>query len=376
MRIALATGLLPVPPTYFALQHGERLQAEHEVRMFALAADIRDPAVSIEVDAALPSVGPWPARIAAAFATAPLSSAVQARRIAAFAPDVVHQHFATWSRGALDGAARAGAPLVATLHGYDVFAAEGTGRTPLERFHRRSVADTAARADRLLAVSRYLADRAIAAGFPAERLEVHYQGVDTEVFTPGDGPAAEPSVVFIGALARRKGIDDLIAASIASVERAPHRLRIIGTGPLEARVRSAALAHPHIDALGSIPRPGVLSELRAARALVLPTQASAGRREAAGLVLLEAQACGVPVIAYASGGTPEMVDDGTTGLLVDEFDRAALSVAMERILLAPDDEWARMSAAARSFVVESRSLDLSVRALRDHYRDLRRPAAP
>ena len=40
MRIALATGLLPVPPTYFALQHGELLQAEHEVRMFALAVSV------------------------------------------------------------------------------------------------------------------------------------------------------------------------------------------------------------------------------------------------------------------------------------------------------------------------------------------------
>lgn len=369
MRIALATGLLPVPPTYFALQHGERLQAEHEVRMFALAADIRDPAVTVEVDAVLPSVGPWPARMAAAFATAPLSSAVQSRRIADFEPDVVHQHFATWSRGALDGAARAAAPLVATLHGYDVFAAEGTSRSRLERFHRRSVADTAARADRLLAVSRYLADRAIAAGFPTDRLEVHYQGIDTEAFTPGVGPADGdvPSIVFIGALAERKGVDDLIAASVAIAVRAPHRLCIIGSGPLGERVRAVASEYPHIDVLGSLPRQAVLAHLRGARALVLPTRLHEGWREAAGLVLLEAQACGVPVVTYRSGGAPEMVDEGITGLVVDERDVAALGDAIAELARLPQREWAAMSAHARAFVVERRSLAVSVDELLAHY---------
>ena len=139
MRIALATGLLPVPPTYFALQHGERLQAEHEVRMFTIAADIRDPAVSIEVDAALPSVGPWPARIAAAFATAPLSSAVQARRIAAFAPDVVHVAAPFLLGGkAIAVCARAGIPSVAIYQtdvaGYLQRYGVGFARPMLDRF--------------------------------------------------------------------------------------------------------------------------------------------------------------------------------------------------------------------------------------------------
>lgn len=338
--------------------------------MFALAADIRDPAVTVEVDAVLPSVGPWPARMAAAFATAPLAFRLQARAIADFAPDVVHQHFATWSRGAIEAARRAGAPLVTTLHGYDVFATEGHGVSPLARFHRRNAGASALGSHRLLAVSRYLADRAIAAGFPAARMHVHYQGVDTDVFTPAAAPEAssEPSLVFIGALAERKGVRDLVEASIDAVGRAPHRLKIIGDGPLAPFIREAAAQHRHIDALGSLARPCVIDVLRDAHALVLPTQEHQGRREAAGLVLLEAQACGVPVIVYRSGGAPEMLDDSTTGTVVAEGDRRALSVAMADLLGLSEVEHSAMRSRARQFVVERRSLSRSVTELREHYR--------
>lgn len=369
MRIALATGLLPVPPTYFALQHGARLADEHAVRMFAIATRLRDTRLGVDIDSVVPAAGPWPARIATAFISAPLAFQLQARAIAAFAPDVVHQHFATWSRGAVEASRLTGAPLVTTLHGYDVFAAEGHGGSPLARFHRRNARACALGSHRLLAVSRYLADRAIAAGFPAARMHVHYQGVDTDVFTPAPtlGNASEPSLVFIGALAERKGVRDLVEASIAAVGRAPHRLKLIGDGPLAPLVRAAAAENSHIDVLGSLPQFRVIDILRGARALVLPTQEHLGRREAAGLVLLEAQACGVPVVVYRSGGAPEMVDDPTTGAVVAEGDRQALSSAMVELLCLSDAEHSAMSSRARRFVVERRSLSRSVTELREHY---------
>lgn len=368
MRIALATGLLPVPPTYFALQHGARLADEHTVRMFAIATHLHDARLGVEIDTVVPAAGPWSARMASALATAPLAFRLQARAIAAFRPDVVHQHFATWSRGAIEASRRVHAPLVTTLHGYDVFAAEGRGGSVLSRFHRRNAAATAAESHRLLAVSRYLADRSIAAGFPAARMHVHYQGVDTDVFTPATSPSTtEPSLVFIGALAERKGIRDLVEASIDAVGRAPHRLRIIGDGPLSPFVRAAASEHPHIDILGGLPRPRVIEVLRDARALVLPTQEHRGWREAAGLVLLEAQACGVPVVVYRSGGAPEMVDDGRSGLVVPEGDRPALSAAMAALLSLTEGEHREMRQRARQFVVDNRSLSQSVRELQEHY---------
>jgi len=122
--------------------------------------------------------------------------------------------------------------------------------------------------------------------------------------------------------------------------------------------------------LGSIPRESVLEQLRGARALVLPTRLHEGWREAAGLVLLEAQACGIPVITYRSGGAPEMVDDGRTGVVVDEDDVRALAGAIADVIDLSDHEWTAMSARARAFVVERRSLAASVLQLSATYREL------
>lgn len=372
MRIALATGLLRVPPTYFALQHADYLLGQHDFTMFTLASDVRDPSIQVPVDTVVPSVGPWRMRAGAAFIGRAAASASQARRISRFHPDLVHQHFATWSAGAVDGAARRGAPLVTTLHGYDVFIGAQAGLSPLARFHAAAVRDAAVRSDRLLAVSAYLADAARINGFPSERLHVHHQGVDSDYFTPGgrreiDGPR---TLLFVGGLTAQKGVPDLLAASSRLASRAPHRLRLIGTGPLDREARDFAAKHPAIEVLGPLPRHEVRAELRAAHALILPTQAHRGRREAAGLALLEAQACGVPVIAYRSGGTPEMMLDGATGVLVDEFDVDALTRAMERMLRLSDGDRHAMGAAARAFVVDHRSTASSSAVLVDHYRDL------
>jgi glycosyltransferase involved in cell wall biosynthesis len=221
---------------------------------------------------------------------------------------------------------------------------------------------------RLLAVSRFLADRAIAAGAPADRVHVHYQGIDTDFFAPGETPdGAEPLVLFIGALAPRKGPQDLIRASRELAASADHRLVLVGEGPAEAELRELAAGAGHIEFAGTLDRVAVRELVRRARLLVLPTQQHEGWREAAGLVLLEAQACGTPVVTYRSGGAPEMVDDGVTGLVVPERDIRALTDAVGQILALSGREHRRMSEAARRFVVERRSLASSAEELAEHY---------
>jgi glycosyltransferase involved in cell wall biosynthesis len=381
VRIAVTTGLLPIPPLYFVVQHALRLADRHDFHVLARAADVRDQTLGLDVDSAVPTgLGPWSLRQYLALA----AGGTHARRIRAVEADVVHQHFATWMHGPV--AARR--PLITTLHGYDVAAAEARERTPLARFHARSTGLAIEHSTRLLAVSRSLADRAVAAGFPAERLDVHYQGIDTDFFTPASASSIDtgttgvadagpvratdepPSLVFVGALAVRKGLPDLLRASIALAATTPHRLRVIGAGPLEAEVRAAAAQNPHIEALGSLPREGVRDAVRRARALVLPTQRDGQWREAAGLVLLEAQACGTPALAYASGGTPEMIVDGETGVLVAERDEVALTDAMRILLVLPEAEHAAMRLRARQWVVAERSLTTSAEQLDAVYREV------
>lgn len=394
MRIAYTTGLLRVPPTYFVVQHGELLMARghDEAAVFALTTDITDAGLTIDVTAAVSEAyGTFGTRQFAALG----ASARQARQIAAYDPDVVHQHFATWAQGALAGARRAGAPTVVTLHGYDVFAAASTSRHPVAAFHRRSTGAVQAHASRLLAVSRYLADRAVESGFPSEKLHVHYQGVDTDFFAPlrsseststgpiptgsaktgpiPTGPASSsepPAVVFVGALEPRKGILDLVQASCELALRHEHRLIVVGEGRQRAQVDAASADFDHIAATGPLDREQIRALLRSARLFVLPTQRDGDWREAAGLVLLEAQACGVPVVTYDSGGAPEMVDHESTGMVVPEGNIAALMSAMDGVLSLRDREWRALSARAREWVVAERSLTRSVDELVEHYAEL------
>jgi len=372
MRIALATNVLKIPPTYFAINHATVLADRHEFEMFALAAYVSDPNLVVPIqDCALLSRSTPRLKNA----SAAISSRLQSDAIARFDPDVVHLHFGTWSSGPISGAARADAPLITTLHGYDVMALTAAPTNLVGRWHRRNVRKSHQASAKVLAVSRYLADHAVTSGMRSDRLEVHYQGIDTDFFTPSPGtpPAHEqeaPTVLFVGVLATRKGPRDLIAASRALIGQHDHRLVLMGSGPLESELRRETESDHHITITGSVSRERIRDAMRDAAMLVLPTQEHRGWREAAGLVLLEAQACGTPVIAYDSGGVREMLEPERTGLLVAEKDAEGLQSAVKSLLVADSNTHASLSREARQFVTQHRSLRASADELEAHYSDV------
>ncbi|WP_243224849.1 glycosyltransferase [Microbacterium sp. CIAB417] len=381
MRIAITKGSLRIPPTYFAVQHAMELADQFDFEFFTMAADVTDSAVATAIRIVDGSEGtpfaagrrPWSQRERAL----PLLFRRMEREIRRWDPAVVHQHFANWSQPAVAAARRSGAPLLLTLHGADVY----VPLTPLSernllgrptlRWHQRTVGRAFDASARILAVSEFLADRAIAAGADAGRIAVHYQGVDTEVYRPtADARAGLPRVVFVGALSDAKGVRDLLSASVSLAARTPHELVIVGDGPLRQLAEAAATEHRHIVVRGSLDRAGVRAALSGATVFVLPTREFRGRREAAGLVSLEAQASGVPAIVYDSGGAAEMLDADSTGLVVREGDVPALTDAIRSIVELSETEWQAMSKRAREFVVAERSLHASARELAAHYRDL------
>jgi glycosyltransferase involved in cell wall biosynthesis len=377
VKIAVTIGTLRIPPTYFAVQHSLALADRHDIRTFALAANIRDPEILRSALTFADFVpfrdGPFRRREV----LIPLAIPRMSRSIQAFDPDLIHQHFATWSLPARMAARTIPRPLLVTVHGGDVFAALRSPALlpvrarPMLRWQRRNVLGAFGAADRILAVSGYLASKAVEAGAPARLVEVHYQGIDTDYFTPNAREAEpEPTVLFVGALTNSKGIRDVISASDELQHRHPHELRVVGDGRLRALVEEKASSSARTTYLGSIGRDAVRDEMRRATVLVLPAGENQGAREAAGLVLLEAQASGTPVVAYASGGTPEMMLVGESGLLAAEGDLPALTDAISAILAAGTREWTSMSQRARRFVVEERSLRVSVAQLEQHYRDL------
>ncbi|BAU33118.1 glycosyltransferase [Microcella alkaliphila] len=370
MRIAVTTGLLRIPPTYFVTQHAERLivSGDHEARAFARASDVQDARLGIDVVTAVAeTAGSWRTRALRAVAAA----RPQRRAIESYQPDLVHQHFATWAHGALDAARRLDAPFVTTVHGYDVLTAGAPSAAPVGLFHRSSVDRVKREATRVLAVSDFLRDRAERAGFDPSRLVRHYQGVDTDFFTPGveTDRSDEPIVLFVGALEPRKGVLDLVAASIGLRARGvTHRLAIVGDGSQRTLVDAAATEHDHIVLTGPLDRHGVRDLMRSAEVFVLPTQRDGSWREAAGLVLLEAQACGTPTVTYASGGAPEMVRDTSTGFVVPERDATRLGEAIGTVLALSPAERRKWRERARAWVVGKRSLASSTAELLEHYR--------
>lgn len=214
-------------------------------------------------------------------------------------------------------------------------------------------------------------------------VEVWGRGVDTAVFHPRHRDpslhtayAGDGAVVFlhVGRLAAEKDIEVLIRAFLAARERLagarPIRLIVAGEGPREAALR--ALAGDHVSFLGNLDRHRMLPRLYASCDAFLFASAT----ETLGLVILEAMASGLPVIATRVGGNPELVDDESTGRIVPSESEDALTAAILRYFDDPATA-RRHGGAARSAVVRRFSLDRMVQDYRALYDSTRkhRPAA-
>jgi len=253
-----------------------------------------------------------------------------------FQPDLVHAHFATEpTHAARRLAAELGVPFVFTAHGYDVY------RRPPADF-----ADRAAAAAAVVTVSEAnAAHLSRVFGISAARLCVIPCGVDTDRFRPGAEKDDPPLVVCVAGLRAVKNLEMLLQAC-ATLQAREVRFRcvVLGEGPsrraLEAARADLGLDHA-VTLLGAAEQGVVVSWLQRAAVAVLTS-----RSEGMPVCLMEAAACGLPAVAPAVGGIPELVDDGTTGLVTPPGDEAALVDALERLLLDGDLR-ARLGAAAR-----------------------------
>ena len=164
-----------------------------------------------------------------------------------------------------------------------------------------------------------------------------YNGIDLDQFRPGPASTeAVPLILGVGRLVEKKGFDDLIAATAALLDAgARFRCVIIGEGEERGRLQGmiAELGIAGIDLVGARPQEEVRAYLARASMLVLPCRIAAdGNRDALPTVLLEALACGVPVISTPVGGIGEIVDGGRAGRLVPADDRVALGQAISDLL--------------------------------------------
>ncbi|MEI7930465.1 MAG: D-inositol-3-phosphate glycosyltransferase [Actinomycetes bacterium] len=270
--------------------------------------------------------------------------------------DLIHSHY--WISGQLGWmiSERTGVPLVHTMHTMakvkNQALAEGDTPEPLIRAlgeeqivqnAKALIANTDAEAASL--VSLYGAD--------PDRVKVVTPGVDLQRFTPGHGKSSARNILdiaqdaivltFVGRIQPHKGPEVLVRAVAEMVAHAPHlraKLALVimggasGTGINEPERLATLAKFSGVSDLIHFKEPVSRSELadwyRASDLVCVPSYS-----ESFGLVALEAQACGTPVVASAVGGLRTAVSDGISGTLVDGHDSKAWASVLSRLIAEP-----------------------------------------
>jgi glycosyltransferase involved in cell wall biosynthesis len=285
------------------------------------------------------------------------------RRIRRAQTQIVHVHnvFPTLSPAVIKAAAAEGAAVLMTLHNYRLMCLPATflrdgsvcqdclGHVPWRGIQRRcyrasatgsatlAASLTAHRAlgtfrhvTRFLAVSGFVRDKYIEAGYPPGQIVVkpNFSGENEPRQGPGD------HFLYLGRLAEEKGVDTVLEAW----RTAPGTLLVVGDGPAGPALRASA--PPNVRFTGQVPAADVPALVRGARALLVPSRWF----EAAPRGITEAYASGVPVLATRIGALQEAVDDGVTGRLVEPEDPAAWAQAAAALMDDATSE--RLGAAA------------------------------
>lgn len=172
----------------------------------------------------------------------------------------------------------------------------------------------------------------------------------------------DPVIVTVGMMRPGAKTESyrLLAQALRLIADEPWNLLVVGDGPERPNVEAifAELAIPRVHFAGALAREAVLGRLKRGDIFAWP-----GLREAFGVAYLEAQACGLPVAAFATGGVPVVVDDGRSGLLAPEGDIEAYAAALRRLLRSPAERRA-LGEAGRRKVEREHGIDGASRTLR------------
>lgn len=181
---------------------------------------------------------------------------------------------------------------------------------------------TVSEATRNVLISRY--------GHSPGKVHVAYNGVCLGVIDNIQNRATVRDLIYVGRLAPHKHVEDFIEVC----RRTRRSGAIVGHGPLKKEIQKAAASCDQVEFIGALPDYGdVLIEMKRSGVLVLPST-----REGFGIVLAEAGACGLPVVAYVTGGVCEVVENNITGYLVAPRDVDSLCNAVESALSPKERE--------------------------------------
>ncbi len=255
--------------------------------------------------------------------------------------DLVNSHFVL-PQGFVAGLASrvASVPHVVTIHGGDVFALQSPTMVAFKRWALRMSDAVTVNSSATYRITRELAPYAeikkipMGAGVPTP--DRHRASELRSALVRDDGSL----VCFVGRLVEEKGPGDLIAALPAIRVRYPGaKVVVVGDGPYRSSLLEQARTlglEDHVHFAGWVDSERVAEYLAASDVFVGPSkQAANGWMEAFGLTFVEAALVGTPIVATRTGGVPDIVQDGVTGILVPESQPVAIAEAVVRLLDNP-----------------------------------------
>jgi L-malate glycosyltransferase len=283
-----------------------------------------------------------------------------------FKPDVVHAHYAS-SYGLL-GALSRFHPLITSVWGSDVY------DFPRKSFvHRALLKFNLERSDQILSTSKVMAKETEL--YTKKKIIVTPFGINTSIFHPDNSKSAGKEEIVIGtikSLERKYGIAYLIEAFSILYHRHPElklKLLIVGAGSLQKELSYLCQSldiETVTEFTGSVPFGEIVDYHNR---LDIYVAVSVDPSESFGVAILEASACGKPVVVSNTGGLPEVVIDGITGIVVPVKDAGKTADAIETLLVNPELRHS-MGARGRSHVQENYEWNACLKQMTDIYKEL------
>ena len=284
---------------------------------------------------------------------------------------LIHAHFGYQGCRCLRAQRQAGIPMVTTFYGADA------GQFPRQRVWQERYRRLFARGALFLAEGSALAAQLVRLGCPPDRVRVHHLGVDVGRIAyrarEVDGPVR---VLMCGHFREKKGFPEGLRALGQAATRTgvPCEVVLIGDGPQRREVLDAVDSSGlkgQVSLLGLQPYTRVIAELGRCHLLLQPSRTAADGDTEGGapVILLDAQAAGVPVVGTTHADIPEYVVEGESGLLAREGDEDGLAERLAYLLTHPG-VWGPMGRRGRQHVEEHYSAERQCRSLEEIYDSL------
>ncbi|MBI4357809.1 MAG: glycosyltransferase [Candidatus Omnitrophica bacterium] len=252
------------------------------------------------------------------------------------------------------------AKLVTVFHGYDV-------SQFIQKHGRDIYADLFESGDFFLPVSEYFKKRLVGFGCPEEKIKVHHTGIDCEKFKPSPSRpnhSTSRRLLSIGRLVEKKGFEYGIRAFARLQEKYNDlEYHIVGDGPLwdsnQLLIKELGL-YNSVKMHGAKTDRDIVEMLHSSDILLAPSvTAENGDQEGIPGSLMQAMACGLPVVSTLHSGIPELVEDGVSGFLAPERNAEVLAEKLEYLLEHPE-LWEPMGKAGRLRVAQDFEINKQV----------------